>query len=264
MSMYWAEENGGGAPVVLVHGMGCDHRTWDLVRPVLGRTWRVLTPDLPGHGRSPKPRVTYDFPFYTSQLAAWLDGLGVGPVHLVGHSLGGALAVALTLERPDLVASVATVSSVRLVDQRPPAHVLRAFMRFGLAQALWKPSRRATRRFLEDAFGVSPSQVTDEMITLWQETHQQSRRAVLSTNRALRWPESLLYARLDQVKKPTAMFWGTRDPLFPGQERIVEVARRFGEASYELMDCGHLPMFEQPEAFLGWLQRHLDAVSGDW
>lgn len=259
--MYYVEA-GGGDPVVLLHGMGGDSRTWDLVRPRLAGNYRVFVPELPGHGRSPKPRGAYDADFYTGYLVRWLETLGVGPVHLVGHSLGGAIAVNLALARPDLVRSLGAVSSVRLVDHRPPGPVLRTFARFGLAQLFGPPSARATRRFLERGFGVAPRLLTPELIAVCQEAAGLSRRAVLKTNRVLQRPGSVLYDRLDKLHCPVWLAWGTHDPLFPGREKVAEVARRVSQATLDLMDCGHLPMFELPEAFGDQLEAHLKRARG--
>lgn len=254
-------EAGDGEPVVLLHGMGCDNRTWDPVRAELAEGWRVLTPDLPGHGRSPKPWRTYSLKLYLALLTRWLDGLKLGPVHLVGHSLGGALAMALAMERPDLVRSVGAVCSVRLVDHTPPGQALSAFMRFGMAQLFGPPRPRSTQRFLEQGFGVESAGITPEMIALWQQTADLSTRAVISTNRQLRRPESLLFDRLGQVKAPVWLLYGKRDPLFPGVDLVEQVVSRLPAAKLDLMNCGHLPMFERPEDFLPRLKGHLTRVS---
>lgn len=258
--LYYVEA-GEGEPVVLLHGMGCDNRTWDPVRTELAANWRVLTPDLPGHGRSPKPWRSYSLKLYLAFLTRWLEGLKLGPVHVVGHSLGGALAMALAIERPDLVRSVGAVCSVRLADHTPPRSTLGAFMRFGFAQLFGPPSPQATERFLQQGFGVEPAAVTPEMIALWQQTADLSTRAVISTNRHMRRPESLLFDRLTLVKAPVWLLYGKRDPLFPGVDKVEQVVSRLPAAKLDLMNAGHLPMFERPEDFLPRLKGHLNRVA---
>lgn len=254
-------DTGSGEPVVLLHGLGCDHRTWDGVRPELAsKGWRVLTPDLPGHGKSPKPWRSYRLTLYTDYLIRWLETLETGLVHLIGHSLGGALAAAIAMERPDLVRSVGAVCSIRLVNHTPPTPVLLTFMAFGIAQLFGQPSVRATRRFLERGLGCNGT-ATPEMIQLFRETAGSSTRAVLSSNRQLRRPEASLYDRLEQLHCPVWLLWGKRDPLFPGVDPAAWVAERLPKAALEFTDTGHLPMFERPDEFVKRLMGHLMRVS---
>lgn len=257
--LFYVQE-GSGAPLVLLHGLGCDHRTWDGVRPELSRARTVITPDLPGHGRSPKPWGRYDLEFYLKHLIRWLTVLSVGPVDLVGHSWGGALAVALASRRPDLVRSVGGVSAVRMVDHLPPAPALRSFGAFGRAQLFGRPSEAATRRFLEQGLKMPPDLITPEMVKLWQETAVASTRPAFCTSWQMR--RSLLFDRLPKIRCPVWILWGERDPFYPGPQRMKKVVARLREATLETMDAGHLPMFEAPGGFQAKLEAHLQRVGG--
>jgi pimeloyl-ACP methyl ester carboxylesterase len=110
--MYYAESNEAGPnrPVlVLVHGAGYDHRCWPLeMRRLNG--WRVLTVDLPGHGRSGN-RPRQSVAAYAHDLADFLNELELYRVVLVGHSLGAAVALQLALEQPDLLAGLGLISA---------------------------------------------------------------------------------------------------------------------------------------------------------
>lgn len=259
VSPLYYEESGTGEPLVLLHGMGCDQRIWNVVRADLNTLCHMFTPDLPGHGQSPKLRGRYDLEFYAATVARWLDALSLGPVHVVGHSLGGAVAIMLALERPDLVRSVGAVSAVRLAPHRLPGRVLAEFMAFGLSQLLGRPSRGAVRRFLHNGFGVPPGRITPEMVQLFQESAAASTLAVLQTNRRLAGRESLLYSRLRQVQCPAWLLWGRLDPLYPGEDLVKKVAGRLW-ARVDYTECGHLPMLERPLEFVGHLLAHLEEV----
>lgn len=92
-----------GAAVLLVHGWGSDHRTWDGIE-LPGR--RVVAVDLRGHGRSPVPERGYRPTDLAGDLVALIERLDLGPVVAVGHSMGAQVVTALAVEHPDLVAAL--------------------------------------------------------------------------------------------------------------------------------------------------------------
>src|SRR5689334_4991292 len=98
MTVLFHREAGSGRPVVLLHGGGLDHRSWDdQVGPLAAAGHRVITPDARGHGRSPAPAVPYR---HCDEVAALLRALDTGPVTLVGLSFGAGVAVDVALEHP--------------------------------------------------------------------------------------------------------------------------------------------------------------------
>ena len=102
---------GAGDPVLLVHGGLGDHRIWKEQIPPLARDFTVLAWDAPGGGRSGDPAPNFTMTDYARCLASVIDDAGLGPAHLVGHSFGGALALALHAERPDTVRSLTLVGA---------------------------------------------------------------------------------------------------------------------------------------------------------
>ncbi len=111
-NLYYAESNDAEPnrpTLVLVHGAGYDHHVWPMeIRRMSG--WRVLAPDLPGHGRSvSRPRQSVAA--YAHDLADFLNSLDLHRVVLVGHSLGAAVALHLALEQPDLLAGLGLLSA---------------------------------------------------------------------------------------------------------------------------------------------------------
>ncbi|MFF4600938.1 alpha/beta fold hydrolase [Amycolatopsis sp. NPDC001370] len=99
-------DQGAGEPVLLVHGLGCDSHDWLFQHDAFAARHRVIAPDLRGHGRSSAPESGYRPQELAADLAALLDTLGTGPVIAIGHSLGGNVASALAVARPDLVRAV--------------------------------------------------------------------------------------------------------------------------------------------------------------
>ncbi|HEX3825386.1 MAG TPA: alpha/beta fold hydrolase [Mycobacteriales bacterium] len=99
---------GGGDPLVLIHGTGCDRAFWDLQVPVYAEQWQVISVDLRGSGRSDVVTdvSTYSTELMADDLAALIDHLGVGPAHVSGHSLGSCVAQQMALRHPDHVRSI--------------------------------------------------------------------------------------------------------------------------------------------------------------
>src|SRR5439155_15660133 len=105
---------GEGVPALLVHGFGGDLNTWMFNQPVLAEGRRVIALDLPGHGGSAKEVGAGDGDSLTDAAAGALEALGIEKVHLVGHSVGGAVAALFALRRPERVSSLTLIGSAGL------------------------------------------------------------------------------------------------------------------------------------------------------
>ena len=109
---------GSGPVILLLHGLGCDHRTWEPVIDALARDFTVIAPDLLGHGESDKPRADYSVGGCANGMRGLLALLGLDRVTVGGHSLGGrALEIRLCLARQvdDLQGARGPVRSARCV-----------------------------------------------------------------------------------------------------------------------------------------------------
>ena len=105
---------GPGVPALLLHGFGADLNTWMFTQPALAEARRVVALDLPGHGGSTKEVGAGDAESLGKVVGGALDALGIERVHLVGHSMGGAVAASLALERPERTASLTLITSAGL------------------------------------------------------------------------------------------------------------------------------------------------------
>ena len=102
---------------MLLHGFGGDLNNWLFNTDKLAERRRVYALDLPGHGESAKDVGAGDLAEFAGVLGGFLDAVGAGRAHLAGHSMGGAVALAFTLEHPDRVASLALVAPAGLGEE---------------------------------------------------------------------------------------------------------------------------------------------------
>ncbi len=249
-------------PLVLVHGWLMAHGYFAALVDAL-RDRELVLVDLPGHGESacPSPeRFAYDLPSYASVLGEVLDALQLGPIDLLGHSLGGGVALRTAIARPE-VRRLALVAP--LVYGIPVPLEAQLLMLRGLGPLLWRYGvRRADfvrtmRRDYEDQRVVG-----DELVD-WSYTRfcrPGARAATLATFLAcVGLPDaSDLPAR---VRQPTLVLWGDADRLVPlglGRRLMVGLA----DARLAVIPAtGHTPFVERPGLVVDELRGFLDGTA---
>jgi pimeloyl-ACP methyl ester carboxylesterase len=106
----WYDEHGQGEALVLVHGGAVDARFFDHNVPALAERFRVITTDLWGHGRTSDREGPFSMASFATDVAELIEKVVGGPAHVLGHSIGAAVALTLTVRRPDLVRKLVQVS----------------------------------------------------------------------------------------------------------------------------------------------------------
>lgn len=250
---YW-DTPGAGTPVVLLHGIGASVEVWNTTFPALGAHRRVLAVDLPGFGRSDKPEVSFTLEYLADFVRDFLDVLEVERATIVGHSLGGGLALRFALNFPARLERLMLIAPAALGRGGSP--VLKLMSLPGVGELLSRPSRSGTERFLKLASN-DPRAVTDEIIDVTFQLAQLpgAQRAFLRTLRAqaniLGQRETVfgpILTGLSRVAAPTLVLWGQQDRIIPAAH--AEVARAIAGARIEIWEeCGHLPMIERSEQF---------------
>ncbi|MFB8379527.1 alpha/beta fold hydrolase [Streptomyces rubiginosohelvolus] len=233
-------------PLVLIHGSGSSGSSWSPVVPALADRYHVIRVDLPGHGRS-SPAPSYDVPEQAGRLAAVLDELALRPVTAVGHSSGGYVATALTEQRPDLVGSLALISSGPSPDALlPQPALLRALAAPPLGPLLWPIRSDTMLRKGMSSVCNRPVDIPDELVAEVRGIDYRTFRAVLRRNTAY-ITERSVPERLAALDVPVLVIFGAADrrwdPSSVHHYDTVTTAR-----IEQLADVGHLPMFEAPEA----------------
>jgi len=250
---YW--EIGTGEPVILIHGLGGSVEGWTYTMPALGRSHRVIAVDMIGCGRSDKPKAYYGLELLSSFVKAFMDRMGVARAHLMGLSLGGAVAVKTAMRWPERVGRLVLVSSAGL--GRQGCMGLRLATVGGLGELLTHTSRTGAGTFLRNAVH-DPTLVTKA----WMDcTYQLARlpgaqQAYLTTLRSIAdcrgmKPSVLadLHRGMQALAQPVMVVWGRQDRILPSSH--VEVAARLipHARTHVFERCGHLPPLEHPAAF---------------
>jgi pimeloyl-ACP methyl ester carboxylesterase len=130
------EEYGHGTPLLLVHGLGSSTLDWEEQIPALSARYRVIVPDVRGHGRSDKPRERYSIAGFSADLVALIEHLNLGPTHYVGLSMGGMIGFQLAVDQPQLLKSLTIVNSAPEVKLRSRDDYWQWFKRWSLMRAL--------------------------------------------------------------------------------------------------------------------------------
>lgn len=243
---------GAGAPLMLLHGFTGSEESWAHVRPALAARFKLIMPDLPGHGRtgSPLDPARYRMERCVQDLIAILDELGIERTHVLGYSMGGRVALAAAIEYPARIASL-------MLESASP----------GLATAAERQARVASDSALADLIeceGVEAFVARWERNPLFstQERLPEAVRALLRKQRLLCDPRGLanslrglgtgvqapLWERLGELRMPCLIMAGVLDGKFNGiAERMA--AAIIGARLAAVTDAGHAIHLEQPEEF---------------
>ncbi len=116
------ERYGSGEPVLLLHGLGSSTLDWEPQIAALSQQYQVVAVDFRGHGQSDKPAGPYSIPGFAADIANLISQLGLGPMHVVGISMGGMVAFQLAVDAPEQVRSLVIINS----GPEFPSHTLKA------------------------------------------------------------------------------------------------------------------------------------------
>lgn len=233
-------------PLLLIHGSGASGACWNPMVPELAGHHHLIRVDLPGCGQSP-PALSYEVPDQAGRVAAVLDDLGLGRVAAVGHSSGGYVATALAEQRPDLVGSLALISTGPSPDALlGQPFILRVLLGPPFGPLLWSRRSDAMIRRGIRATAAGPVEVPDDMVAELRGITYRTFRTVLRRNGAY-IAERSVPERLAVLGVPVLVIFGGADPRWEPSS-----AHRYNavpDARVELLPgVGHLPMFEAPEA----------------
>jgi pimeloyl-ACP methyl ester carboxylesterase len=253
---YRATGDPANPPVVLLHGIARSLDDFADQHDLLDDTYRVYSVDLAGFGESdPLPGAT-TLPAITDAVAAFLESIGeTRPAHLVGNSLGGAVAMLLALRYPDRVRTLVLVDSAGFGQEVTIA--LRVLALRPLGRLLLRPSRSGARRMEAAIFrnrGFVTEARVERALALARRPHGATVMLELTrslgTFRGVRRPwRDAVIAATAAAAVPTLVVWGDRDLILPAAH--LEAAKRVlpHARTHLFADTGHMPQIERAEEF---------------
>jgi len=260
---------GSGPPIVLIHGMLNSSSHWREVALNLARDYTVVAPDLIGHGASAAPRGDYSLGAHAASIRDLLAAVGVDRATIVGHSLGGGVAMQFFYQFPQRIERLVLISSGGLGHDVSPmlrtaalpgiSGLLSLTLHPRLLDALWDGGQRLSAR--EVRAGVYLQAIARALRPL---ENAGAREAFLQTLRAVIDVHGQRVSATDRLyllaSLPTMIVWGDRDPLIPVAHGHRAHRAIKGSVLKVYKGVGHFPHFDEPVRFVDDLVGFIDST----
>ncbi|UPW04427.1 alpha/beta hydrolase [Rhodococcus pyridinivorans] len=267
---------GSGPALLLVHGIGDDSSTWQDVIPHLAEKYTVIAPDLLGHGRSDKPRADYSVAAYANGMRDLLSVLGIESVTVIGHSLGGGVAMQFAYQFPHMVERLVLVASggvtkdvhlaLRLISVPIVSEALRVLRLPGAMPVL-----RAAGAMLNRVNGspLRPGALlhdtSDLVRVLGNLPDPTAYEAYLRTLRAVVDWRGQVVTMLDRCylteNLPVQLIWGDHDSVIPIAHAYLAHSAMPGSRLEIFRSSGHFPFRDDPLRFLRVVENFLETTA---
>jgi pimeloyl-ACP methyl ester carboxylesterase len=245
---------GHGEVLLLIHGMAGSSATWRAVLPQLSKKYRVVAPDLVGHGESAKPRGDYSLGAFAVWLRDFLDELGITRATVVGQSLGGGVAMQFVYQHPDYCERLVLISSGGL---GPDVGVILRLLsapgaEFVLPIVAPKPVLRVGNRIKSwlTSVGIQSPRAAELWSAYSSLSDRQTRQSFLRTLRSVVDYRGQAVSALNRLKLraelPVMAIWGEKDDIIPVAHAYAAQAARQGSRLEVLPGVGHFAQVEAP------------------
>jgi len=259
---------GDGPPLLLIHGISDSSATWSPVIPLLAERHLVIAPDLLGHGDSDKPRADYAVGAYACGMRDLLSVLGIDRVTVVGHSLGGGIAMQFAYQFPERCERLVLVGSAGVGREVHPLLRLASapIAEPGLALFTAGPVRSAVRAAAPLLrLGLRLGKDFDYVLDRYQGlTSPTARMAFLRTLRAGVDLRGQVITMLDRcyltAGMPTLILWGAQDHVIPVKHAFAAHQAMPGSELEIFENSGHFPHRDEPERFVKAVEAFLTST----
>ena len=252
-------EAGDGPPLLLLHGSGPGVTGWRNYRGVLSELseqFRCLVLEFPGFGVS-DPVDGHPMLMAESAVGVFLDGLGLGPVDIIGNSMGGIVATKVAISEPERVGKLVTIGGMgKNIFSSGPSEGIKLLMEFtdnptreGLVR--WLLSMVHDRGLVTEELIDERWELATEPTTLEIARRMYSSKAFAATIAANNSADAVPYwAQLQKVKSPTLLTWGRDDRVSPVDLALLPMRDIPNAELHVFPNCGHWAMIEAREAWL--------------
>lgn len=244
------EVHGEGQPLLLIHGLGSSTRDWELQVTEFSKSYKVITFDLRGHGRSDKPKGPYSMAMFAADATGLLQALGIDRAHVAGISLGGGVAFQMAVDAPEMIQTLTIVNSTPELIVRTFKERLMVWQRIAIVKVL---GMKKMGEVLSKRLFVKPEheEIRRIFCERWAENDT---RAYLNAMRALvGWSVN---AQIDSLRCPTLVIAADQD-YSPVSVKEEYTARIPDAQLVVIPDARHAVTVEHPQAFNLALQEFL-------
>jgi pimeloyl-ACP methyl ester carboxylesterase len=264
-------DEGAGEALLLIHGMAGSSATWRAIIPELSKKYRVVAPDLLGHGESAKPRGDYSLGAFAAWLRDLLDELGISQATVVGQSLGGGVAMQFTYQHRDYCQRLVLISSGGLgpdlnwilrILSAPGAELVlpvvapQPVLNLGNKLGSWLTSA-----------GIKSPRASEMWSAYCSLSDRPTRQAFLRTLRSVVDYRGQAVSALGKIHVsyglPTLLIWGEQDRIIPVAHGYAAHEAVPGSRLEVLPGVGHFPHVESPTAVVDILDDFITTTGRD-
>jgi pimeloyl-ACP methyl ester carboxylesterase len=253
---YWAEGDS-GPQVLFIHGIGASVEYWHKNIHELSKNYRVLAVDMPGFGKSDKPDADYTLEFYSEFLTEFCKVMKCEELVVVGHSLGGGMAMQFAIEHGKRVKKLILVDNVGFAKQ------VTIFFRLMAVPVIGRLFLKLSKKLFAFALrgNVHHGEViSDELVDVLYPLNQaplaiRTLKYIVKHNTDLAGIRAAtlkpIWDHMDKIREiPTLVCWGKDDNLLSAKVHVPEIKKWLPHVRLELFDdCGHIPQMEHPKKF---------------
>lgn len=255
ISVAYIDEGSSDKVLVLIHGLGSNAKGWIKNISGLSKTYRVIALDLPGYGKSQKGYFDFSLHFYAQILKGMLDNLKINKATIVGHSMGGQIAMITALEYPDIVSSLVLLSPAGLE-------------KFSEGESAWF-KKVVTPDLIKD---TPIRQIDVNLRSNFYETPADAEFMITERIQMRKAKEFDLYCyavaqnvaamvdepvhdKLDKITQPALVIFGENDQLIPNPylhggftKDVAEIGKEIPNSTVQVIpECGHFVQFEKTD-----------------
>ncbi|WCS20063.1 alpha/beta hydrolase [Mycobacterium marinum] len=262
---------GSGPAILLIHGIGDNSNTWTGIHAKLAQRFTVIAPDLLGHGRSDKPRADYSIAAYANGMRDLLSVLDIERVTIIGHSLGGGVAMQFAYQFPQLVDRLILVGAGGVTKDVNVVFRLASLPMGAEALALLRlpmvlPTVQLAGKVLGMALGSTAlGQDLPNVLRILDDLPEPTASSAFTrTLRAVVDWRGQIVTMLDRCYLtqaiPVQIIWGSRDAVVPVRHAEMAHAAMPGSKLEVFEGSGHFPFHDDPARFIDIVLRFIDST----